>query len=98
MDSEPGREKLSKRLLGYVIANPKHVITLGVATGFAVAYGLILRARRDVIEQLWVSPDKTQRAAELVMRCWMDADRIGAIEDLRFDQLLDDITTMVRAS
>lgn len=89
-------EPLGKRLLGHLLHKPRRTLVLAIATGMAVAQGLIDRHRKDVLVTLSHEPSLCDRAATVIIEHWAQYLRVGNIDEADFDRMLDQITIIAR--
>jgi len=89
-------EPLGRRLLGHLLTKPRRTLVLAIATGMAVAQGLIDRHRKDVLLTLSHEPFLCDRAAMVIIEHWALYLRIGDIDEDDFDRMLDQITVIAR--
>lgn len=89
-------EPLGKRLLGHLLHSPRRTLVLAIATGMAVAQGLVDRRRGDVLMTLSREHVLCARAVTIILEHWAQYSKIGDVDERDFDRMLDEITSIAR--
>jgi pantoate kinase len=89
-------EPLGRRLLGFLLHRPRRTLVLAIATGMAVAQGLVDRKRKDVLLTLSREHALCDRAATVILEHWARYSKIGGVDEADFAQMLDQITAIAR--
>jgi pantoate kinase len=97
-DADPDEydEPLGKRLLGHLLHRPRRSLVFAIATGMAVAQGLVDRQRKDVLRTLSHEHVLCTRAVTVILEHWAQYSKIGGVDEADFDRMLDEITTIAR--
>jgi pantoate kinase len=94
--SDDSDEAIGNRLLGHLLHKPRRTLVLAVATGMAVAQGLIDRQRKDVLLTLSREHVLCDRAVAVILEHWARYSKIGSIDEADFEWMLDKITAIAR--
>lgn len=89
-------DELGSRLLGHLLHRPRRTLVLAVATGMAVAQGLVDRRRRDVLSTLATEHVLCERAVTVILEHWARYSKIGDVNEADFAAMLDKITAIAR--
>lgn len=94
--SDEHDEPLGKRLLGHLLHSPRRTLVLAVATGMAVAQGLVDRQRKDILLTLSREHVLCDRAVTVILEHWARYSKIGDVDEADFNLMLDKITAIAR--
>ncbi len=92
------RQRLNKRLLGMLVADPQNMLVLAISTGMAVAHEMMQREHAAELDTLAYSETLCTRACEAVLELWVERSKAGSVTEADFDALCARITRIARAS
>lgn len=90
--------ELDRQLLALVVAQPRRMLMLAIATGMAIGQELGRRGSSRELARLGDNEALCDRACDLVLQQWARSARAGELSETEFQALVAGVIAIARSS